>query len=329
MWERPGDSPRVRDARVGAGPKRQRMAMDSATVPHGAAAPGEAARPHLELEPVELAEKFNRIPFLFRHRLQDHPLLKLGSLADLALRLPEHRVRCDRAQKPMTEDFDAGLLRSRSTAVHEALRGLETADTFILLSHAEEDPAVASLLQEALAEIRPYSEPLDPGMRDPAVFIFIASPRSVTPYHMDRESIFLCQLRGTKEYHIWRPAQSPDVTEEEFEVFFSRIDIPRPRYRDEYVRSEFVFQLGPGTGVHQPFTSPHWVRCGDEVSIAIALAFRTRSKVRRMTIHRANHALRKLGLAPAPFGKSAVRDELKYRAYSAYRRLRDAFLHNP
>ena len=37
----------------------------------------------------------------FSHVLQDHPLLKIPSIADLADRLAEHSVVCDQAVKPL------------------------------------------------------------------------------------------------------------------------------------------------------------------------------------------------------------------------------------
>jgi hypothetical protein len=74
-------------------------------------------------------------------------------------------------------------------------------------------------------------------------------------------------------------------------------------------------------GVHSPMFAPHATTCGDGVSIAMAVTFRTRACERRMMIHGLNHRLRKHGRRPQPFG-TGVADEVKYRGMQAYRRLR-------
>jgi hypothetical protein len=81
-----------------------------------------------------------------------------------------------------------------------------------------------------------------------------------------------------------------------------------------------VCPLNPGDGLHVPVTSPHWVKNGDEVSISFSITFRAPASDRRTIIYTTNAYLRKRGLSPVAYGKSAWRDTAKYFSYRALRR---------
>jgi hypothetical protein len=75
-----------------------------------------------------------------------------------------------------------------------------------------------------------------------------------------------------------------------------------------------VFELKAGYGLHIPTTDPHWIRNGEEVSISFSTAFKTRASLHRGAVYKLNAQLRKVGLKPAPYGRGALRDAVKYQA---------------
>jgi hypothetical protein len=67
-------------------------------------------------------------------------------------------------------------------------------------------------------EFEVYSDAVAPGMTQREAFIFVSSPKAVTPYHLDLEYNFLLQIHGTKTFHVF---DRTCVTEEELEKRFS------------------------------------------------------------------------------------------------------------
>jgi hypothetical protein len=284
-----------------------------------------ASRPgrYLDLDPEVFGRSYNREPFRFVHFLANHPLLQLDRLAALASRLPN--VNYCRGRTSLATDFDAALRSADHPLTLDCmLQDMENADAYVLLHHADDDPEYRDLLLSVLAEIRPLSEPIDPGMREERAYIFIASPGAITPYHMDREMNFLCQIRGSKVVQLWDPSDRSILSEPEIEILFAQPGLPKPAYRAEHEAKARSFPLGPGDGVHHPFLAPHAVQNGPAISVAMAFTFRSKASHRRVLVHRANHRLRRLGLDPTPYGRSPARDSLKSLAYGALMRARAA-----
>jgi hypothetical protein len=137
---------------------------------------------------------------------------------------------------------------------------------------------------------------------------------------MDRDINFHFNLRGKKWISIWDPFDREVLPETGLESLFTDWNAPRPPFKKEYEPRAQVFELDGGQGVHHPFTAPHAVRYGTEVAASFTVTFNTHSTNRRAAAHFVNGALRRAGLAPAPVGRSVVRDELKFGALSAYRK---------
>jgi hypothetical protein len=63
--------------------------------------------------------------------------------------------------------------------------------------------------------------------------------------------------------------------------------------------------------VHHPFIAPHRVHTGAELSVSLAVTFRTRRSDTLTDAHRFNARMRKLGLHPMPVGSSRLLDRAK------------------
>ena len=276
---------------------------------------------YLKLDERVLREDFNRRPFAFKHHLTDHPLLGLSALYDLATRLPKGEVLHWSGSIPIDANIDtAASTHATGVSLRDTFDRMEKAGSYVLIRNAQLDPDFKRLTDDILDEIKTMIDPIEPGLCERIAYVFIASPGSVTPYHMDRDINFHFNLRGTKAISIWDPFDRVVLPETGLESLFTDWHAPRPAYFREYQDRARVFELRPGDGVHHPFTAPHAIRYGDEVAASFTVTFNTRTTKRRAAAHLVNHALRRAGLPPSPVGRSIARDEVKAAALKLYRR---------
>jgi hypothetical protein len=273
----------------------------------------------LDIDSALFAANFNQRPFLIGHRLCDHPLFALSSLMDLAKRLPEKDIEYNSGNLPMS--VDPKQTPRNGLSIEETIRRIEECKSWMVMKYVENDPVYRDMLHECLAEVKPHSEKIVPGMTLAQGFIFITSPNSVTPYHMDPEHNFLLQVRGSKTV---REFDRCVVSAEEMERFYDGAH-RNLVYKDEYLAKSWTFDLQPGFGLHFPHTFPHWVQNGPAVSISFSITFRTPDLERISMIHNANGWLRRRGITPASIGASPWRDEIKHQAARVVRRVRRIF----
>jgi hypothetical protein len=268
----------------------------------------------LDIDGETFRAGFNRAPFLIRHHLADHPLFSLQRLIELANRLPEEKIKYSGSDISVTTGLYGGP--RTGLTVRETIQQIEECRSWMVINNVELDPEYRQLLDGCLDEIRLFSEPIDPGMFRREGFIFISSPGSVTPFHMDPEHNFLLQIRGEKRISIWNSGDRSVLSEIALERYFSDID-RQIVFKEEYQQKAAIFELTPGAGLHFPIVAPHWVRNGDEVSISFSITFRTPASERRRVVYCANADLRGKGLNPRPPGASAFRDLAKYYGFRA------------
>jgi cupin-like protein len=268
----------------------------------------------LDIDGAAFRAGFNRAPFLIGHHLAGHPSFSLQSLIQLANRLPEEKIRYNGADISVATGLYEGPRTGLS--VRETIQQIEECRSWMVINNVELDPEYRQLLDRCLDEVRLFAEPVDPGMFRREGFIFISSPGSVTPFHMDPEHNFLLQIRGKKQISIWNSGDRSVLSEDTLERYFSDVD-RQIAFKEEYQQKAAIFELTPGTGLHFPIAAPHWVRNGDEVSISFSVTFRTPASERRRIVYCANADLRGKGLNPRPPGASAFRDFAKYYGFRA------------
>lgn len=273
----------------------------------------------LHIEPSMFQRAFGRAPFLIGHRLADHPLFDFARLLELARSLPPSSVESNAGN--LAVDQDPKLTPRNGLSVEETIQRIEYCKSWMVLWNVEQDPVYRQLLHCCLGEIEAQGHPYARGICRREGFIFISSPGSVTPYHMDPECNFLLQVRGQKQISIFDGEDRSLLSEEELERMYAGAH-RNLVFKDEYQRKAAVFQLHPGDGLHFPVTWPHWVKVHDEVSVSFSLTIRTRAAERRDVVYKMNHYLRGRGFTPTPAGTSPLRDGLKFNAYRLLRRVR-------
>lgn len=267
----------------------------------------------LELEAETFRTNFNRAAFRFQHHLADHALFSLSRLVELSKRLPENHVKYNAGNIPVGEILYAGPQNGLS--VEETIRRIEECGSWMVLKWAHHDAEYRELLDRCLDQMQLLSESIEPGMCRREAFIFITSPRSITPYHVDPEFSFLAHLRGQKTVHV---LPTTYLSEPERDQYFHT---GKYRLFTEACRKQAAtFTLTPGQGVHVPMATPHWVENGDAVSISFSLTFRSLGSERRTIVGRVNDRLRQRGFKPAPYGQSHWRDSAKFYGFRAIRR---------
>jgi hypothetical protein len=289
------------------------------TQTHSQAQHGQAL---LDLDAEVFRTNFDVKPFLSRHRLVDHALFALPRLVELSRALPKEQVEYNAGDLAVNQD--PSLTPQTGLSVEETIRRIEDCKSWMVLKNVEADPEYRDLLHACLADVERLNHPRARGICKREAFIFISSPGSVTPYHMDPECNFLLQIRGWKQVSMFDASDRSLVTEEQLERFYSGVH-RNMVFKDEYQEKAVVFQLRTGEALHFPVTAPHWVKNGDAVSISFSITFQTRVTERRATIYAINHALRQRGYHPRPFGRSRFRDALKYNGYRVLRRIKRLF----
>lgn len=287
--------------------------------PVTAAATTAIASRHLQLQPVEFENCFSRRPFIIQHNLCTHPLFSMERILELSQRLPEACIEYNAGNLPVS--IDPALTPRNGLSVEETIRRIEECRSWMVLKYVENDPAYAQLLNECLEEIRPYSESITPGMMQPQAFVFVSSPGSVTPFHIDPEHNFLLQIRGSKEVRMLDGNDPDIVSQEDLEGFYA--DRGRNlKLKKSAEESGWTYQLQSGQGLHFPVTFPHWVRNGNSVSISFSITFRTPDLDRRRALYQANAGLRQRGWSPWPVGRNRLRDHLIYTGFRLQRKMK-------
>jgi len=266
---------------------------------------------------------FNRSPFKIGHQLVEHPLFALPRLIELAQQLPASRVEYNAGNLPISQDPTSTPLNGLSIA--ETIRRIEECQSWMVLKNVELDDDYRDLLDECLDAIKPYSEAVAPGMTRREAFIFITSPGSVTPFHIDPENNFLLQIRGEKEVYLFDSQDRTVLSERDIEGFYAGAH-RNLVYQEAFAGRGQRFELVPGEGLHFPVIAPHWVKNGPMVSISFSITFRTESSDTLAALYRLNAQLRRWHLRPRAVGTSPWIDALKLGIVKNARRLKHRLL---
>lgn len=257
--------------------------------------------------------QFDELPFAFSHCfLPSHPLFQLSRLRNL-LQNPQTRpgVYYDAGEIRVDQRWDS--VPERKISMEEAFDHIDHAGAWMIFRRVHHDPDYNDLLEECLNEVRRLSgRNIDDDKKSQEAMIFVTSPNRVTSYHIDRECNFLMQVTGDKTINVFDRNDRDVVPEHELETFWSK-DNNAGVYKPQYQDRAFVFEMTPGTGVHIPVNSPHWLKNGDNVSISCSISYQYKDSNRKF-VYQANYYLRKLGLHPTPPGKSILLDNTKKTA---------------
>jgi hypothetical protein len=256
-------------------------------------------------------EDFDEKAFEFSHCFNSgHPSFQLSRLRKL-LENPVTRAGAyyDAGEIGIGQRWDS-VPTERKLTLEETLDRIDNAGAWILIKRVQKDPEYNELLEQCLDEVKKLSgRAIDQDKKSQEAIIFITSPNRVTSYHIDRECNFLMQVSGEKQISVFDRNDRQVTPEAEMETFWAK-DNNAGVYKPHLQDHARVFLMKPGTGVHIPVNSPHWLKNGNNVSISFSISYQYKDTQRKY-VYQANYYLRKLGLEPTPPGKSLLLDNAK------------------
>jgi len=137
-----------------------------------------------------------------------------------------------------------------------AIANLHKARAFVQIISLRSDPAYRALLDEVLDGVLPALPSRDRKLLNRDGAAFVASPRSVTPFHLDHEQNFLCHISGPKTFHVWDQRDRSIIGERSLEAFYRQGRIREQLYQPEMLAKANVVELSPGDCVFMPMGSP-------------------------------------------------------------------------
>jgi ribosomal protein L16 Arg81 hydroxylase len=280
----------------------------------------QTASRDLQIESRLFASHYPGQPFVIRHRLSAHALFELERVLELGRALPPEEIEYNAGDLAVNQD--AALTPRNGLSVDETIRRIRECKSWMVLKHVERDEDYRRLLHGCLDQVREANPQQVGDMRQREGFVFLSSPNSVTPYHMDPEHNFLLQIRGKKTIYIWDPADRDVLSEETIERFYGGDPHRNMPFQEAWQQRAQRFDLEPGDALYFPPTAPHWVRNGNEVSVSFSITFRSEAGDRRQRVYWVNHRLRKFGLRPSGFGLRPWADSAKNFAVQSAGRLR-------
>jgi hypothetical protein len=273
-----------------------------------------------EIAPVITADNnalkhdFPLKPFAIRHKLTGHPLLTLPRIAQLASELPRDLIEYNSGKVAISQDPDA--IPSIDLDPVEVVKRIKTADAWMVLKRVENSPEYRRLLEDTLlsvARARGFNSLLDAGFEQVEGFVFVSSPNSTTPFHLDSEDNFFVHIHGEKVFTIYDNTDRSIVGDDEIERSMTKHR--NLKFDDGFASLGQEFHLFAGDGCYVPYQWPHWVRTADKHSISMAITWKTREVRRLNDLHFFNSMLRGIGLPQQPPGIQPLRDAVKLAFY--------------
>ena len=265
----------------------------------------------------DFAASYPETTHKLRHELGAHPLLELDSLASLGEALPAKSVEYNRGNQPIGVD---GKPAATGLTIGETIRDISGADSWAVLKNIEQSPPYAALLAELLGELEEVIVPRTGRMMKTQGFVFVSSPKAVTPYHFDPEHNILLQLRGNKVMTVFPAGDArfaPDRVHEAYHTGGGR----ELTWDEQFQPHGKPVSLTAGEAIYVPVMSPHYVLNGPEPSISLSITWRSEWSFAEADARACNKLLRRIGITPQPPGRWPASNRAKSFAWRVLRRI--------
>jgi len=265
----------------------------------------------------QFAASYPETPHKLGHALGAHPLLELDALALLGETLPARSVEYNRGDLPIGVDGKPG---PTGLSIGETIRNIGSANSWAVLKNIEQSAPYAALLAQLLGELEDVIAPRTGRMMKTQGFVFVSSPRAITPYHFDPEHNILLQLRGTKVMTVFPAGDArfaPDHVHEAYHTGGGR----ELSWDAAFAAHGQPFDLAAGEALCVPVMAPHFVRNGPDPSISLSITWRSEWSFAEADARACNKLLRRFGLTPQEPERWPASNRAKALAWRALRRI--------
>lgn len=275
-----------------------------------------------------LPNALDKSAFKFQHKLLGHPSMEMANLAKVIPSLDEGQLFHSSGKLSTNANFARTYLDNKNgLSIEETIHTMKDNDSFIMVRNPESHDSFKPLFKELCGDMEAWMKAHQLGHRaiDPMFYMFIASPNSVTPFHIDRISTVLMQFQGSKTVTTFPAWDRQTVPQEVLETFM--IDNGRgPSYDPSFEAKGTAHEFGPGEALHIPFIAPHHVKNGSsEVSISLSITFHTAHSEKLKQAMLLNYLMRKrLNYRPSSVGRSEIKDRAKARILRGYTKAKAA-----
>lgn len=260
----------------------------------------------------------DRETFSFSHNLKDHPSLKLENILKIIPTLPKEKVMYSKSIEHIGENLGYALENhKRELDIDEVVKNLKDGNSFIALRNPELHPTFKEIFGDIIHDISLVLQSNKKGKTpiDPNIWLFVASPNAFTPYHFDRSSNFIFQIRGSKELAVFPPRDEKVMKKSDYEAFMDW-NGECPKWSEEIDQYAHKHDFKAGDAAHIPFISGHYVKNGaDDISITISIFFQSDETAMWSNAMRMNNRLRKLGLKTRAVNERPFIDQMKSRMF--------------
>lgn len=275
----------------------------------------------------------DREPFKFNHDLQGHPALSLENLGRVLPALPNAQVYHSKGTRDTEADLDRlHQNRPNGMSIEETIENIRHSDSYIMVRSPESHPSFTTLHNELLNDVEKIIRKCGNGIRarESMLYLFIASPLNVTPFHIDRYSTLLMQIRGNKTVTIYPAWDRRVANPQECEDYLAYASQRGPRRLEGADACRTSFTFSPGEALHIPFAAGHHVQNGpDDVSISMSIIFKTdvTERIRRAAMfnRKARQIFSRVGFQPSPVGRLPWIDAAKSVLHSGSQQVKGLF----
>jgi hypothetical protein len=253
-------------------------------------------------------------PFRINHALAGDARLTLPAILALVKQLPRDRIEYNSGKAAVSQDPSTTPLVDLDP--EDVIEKIETAGAWMVLKRIEAHPTYKALLEEALMSVaiaQGHKSLAEAGFSDIQGFLFVSSPGSTTPFHLDSEDNFFVQVHGDKIFNVYDNDDRSIASEDQIEHCITKHR--NLKFDDSFAAKQMHNDLKPGEGVFVPYLWPHWVRTKDTYSISVAITWKTEAVRRRNDLFVMNSMLRDRGFPQRAPGVSPMFDAVKLAAF--------------
>lgn len=273
-------------------------------------------------DPAAFASAFPLQPFKITHRLADNPLFSLPRIVDLVRELPVDSIEYSSGKASIGQDPKDVQFIDLDPA--DVIRRIETCGAWMVLKRVEQHPAYRAVIEQALlsvARANGHASLQDAGFEDIRGFMFVSSPESTTPFHVDAEDNIFIHIHGDKFFTICDNRDGSVVSDDAIEHSLTKHR--NVRYSEGYEAKSTCYALKAGDGVFVPYLWPHWVRTGSQFSISMAVTWKTRAVMAKNDVFVVNSLLRRLGFPQRAPGHNPALDKIKLALFRSAKAVLD------